>query len=253
MANQGVWVDGEYLNFYDANGVQHQGQGALINSPVGAIRGSWWIDTSDHAYHFISQAGNHYTLPTTLVGAVPGAIPGSSFISSSYIYYVTDQQNLAYWYQDTSTHDDASTAYSDVPYSDVAPSHSDSHSDVAASHSDIAHSDVYSDVTVAHTDNWHANSYSDVAHTDYNDAAYNPPYLDAAHSDIHNDSTATGAGTYYDSPGSHADSYSDVAYSDITNPYSDSYSDVSTVHSDVAHIDIPATHTDQILHTDTYG
>ena len=252
MANQGVWVDGEYLKFYDANGVEHQGQGTLINAPAGAQRGSWWIDPTDHAFHYISEGGNHYSLPFTLVGAVSG-VHGSTFINSSYVYFVNDQGNLVYWYEDTSSYDDVTTNYSDVPYSDVASSHSDSYSDVAASYTDTAHSDSYSDTTVAHTDHWHANSYSDVAHTDYNDNAYNPPYLDAAHSDTHNDSTATGAGTYYDSPGSHTDAYSDVAHGDATISHSDSYSDTTTAHSDVAHTDIPSSHTDTVIHTDTYG
>lgn len=245
MANEGVWVDGEYLKFYDANGVQHQGQGTLINSPVGAVRGSWWVDSSDHAYHFISETGKHYTLPFTLVGSVSGAVQGSSFLSSSYIYFINDQNNLVYWYQDTSTYQDQTTSYADTPYGDSTVSHTDGYSDVAASHTDSAHADSHGDATVAHVDHWHADSYSDYGYQDIS----NP----SLHTDVYNDSTASGHGTYYDTAGSHTDSYSDVAHGDITISHADAYNDVPASHTDSAHVDVPASHTDTTVHTDGYG
>lgn len=172
-----IWIEGTYLHFVNASGVEYRYPGTYVGNP-GGIPGSIWLEGS--YVHFIISTGQEYYLASRSSQSAPGAVRGAIYIEGNRI-------NVGYTGTLELTHH-SDTGYSDG-HSDVA--HSNSHTNT---HTNVAHTNSHSDT---HTNVAHSNSHSDT-HNDTHTNSHSNTHSDShtnSHSDVPHGDQTTGATT----------------------------------------------------------
>jgi hypothetical protein len=126
-----LWVEGTYLHYIDASGVERGQQGTTTGATGTA--GYFWIE--GYNIHYIDASGNERYLPYSLIGGAgtQGYIWVENTDDTSWIHYINETTGV-----ETKWHTD--TAFSNVAHVNTAFSNT-AHSDVTHSNNSTAYSD----------------------------------------------------------------------------------------------------------------
>ncbi len=182
-----IWVEGNYLHYISATGVEWKYYGLLVANRPGAVAGSLWVDATQA--RFITETGNnerYLALNAGIPYTYASALPGSFWVEGDYLHFIIaagveklGHYNVAEHTHNYGDHSDHDNSHSDEGYSDAA------HSDHTNDHQDGYHSDVYYVYVCGGHDDHTNDPYVDDPHTNYTDHAHhsNDHHENVAHTD----------------------------------------------------------------------